>query len=219
MLLQWVVLVWQTLYRKELLAKQDIIAYWYYWTRLLIKILHRYSWSRYRYSLVDVILHQVTLQGWMPRLCSWNYSVYMNTYVHRLHLCSWSHYYMINIHHCRCTVTHILFSSSRAWSHLRYMPMELLSPVNTCSSMVFVLGHISTTSHHYSHSAWLSSLNNQAIVVRWLMLYLDLHYLVHDYHSLVAKYRHLCSWSHTVHGHILFGHDCWARCHEGTPCV
>ena len=68
MLLPRVVLVWQTLYCKELLAKQYIIAHWYYWTRLLIKILHRYSWSRYRYSLVDVILHQVTLQGWMPRL-------------------------------------------------------------------------------------------------------------------------------------------------------
>jgi len=26
--------------------------------------------SRYHYSLVDVILHQVTLQGWMPHLCS-----------------------------------------------------------------------------------------------------------------------------------------------------
>ena len=27
-----------------------------------------------------VILHQVTLQDWMPHLCSWNFSVYMNTY-------------------------------------------------------------------------------------------------------------------------------------------
>jgi len=34
------------------------------------------------------------------------------------------------------------------------------------------------------------------------------------------SYRlHLCSWSHTVHKHILFGHDCWARCHEDTPCA
>jgi len=65
----------------------------------------------------------------------------------------------------------------------------------------------------------LSSLNNQIIVVRWLMIYLDLHFIVRDYHSLVAKYRHLCSWSHTVHGHILFGHDYWARCHEDTPCA
>ena len=64
------------------------------------------------------------------------------------------------------------------------------------------------------YSAWLSSLNNQIIVLRWLMIYLDLHFLVHNYHSLVAKYRHLCSWSHTVHGHILFGHNCWTRCHE-----
>jgi len=47
--------------------------------------------SRYRYSLVNVTLHQVTLQGWMPHLCSWNLSVYMNTYGYRLHFCSWSH--------------------------------------------------------------------------------------------------------------------------------
>ena len=86
MLLPRVVLVWQTLYCKELLAKQDIIAHWYYWTRLLIKILHRCIHSAlqslcvtdsiahgYRYSLVDVILHQVTLQGWMPHLCSWSH--------------------------------------------------------------------------------------------------------------------------------------------------
>jgi len=171
MLLPWVVLVWQTLYCKELLAKQDIIAHWYYWTRLLIS------------PFADC----------MSFLCAW---------------------------------THILFSS-RAWSHLRCTPMELLP----ASQYVFVLGHIwnndrhkgvrtqPTTSHHYSHSAWLSSLNNQVIVVRWLMIYLDLHFLVYDYHSLVAKYRHLCSWSHTVRGHILFGHDCWARCHEDTPCA
>jgi len=170
MLLPWVVLVWQTLYRKELLAKQDIITHWYYGTRLLIS----------------------SFAGCKLFLCAW---------------------------------THILFSSSRAWSHLRYMPMELLP----ASQHVFINGvrawtymeqwSSSTTSHHYSHSAWLSSLNNQVIVVRWLMLYLDLHFLVHDYHSFVAKYRHLCSWSHTVHGHILLGHDCWARCHEDTPCV
>ena len=137
------------------------------------------------------------------------YSVYMNTYVHRLHLCSWSHYYMINIHHCRCVVTHILFSSSRAWSHLRCKPMELLP----ASKYVFINGvrawtymeqwSPSTISHYYSHSVWLSSLNNQVIVVHWLMIYLDLHFIVRDYHSLAAKYRHLCSWSHTVHGHIL----------------
>jgi len=153
MLLPWVVLVWQMLYRKELLAKQDIIAHWYYGTRLLISsfagcksflcawthilfsssrawshlrctpmellpasqygflsmvFVLEHIWnngrqqqhlivavtlrdwlclSRYRYSLVDVILHQ----GWMPHLCSWNLSVYMNTYSYQLHLCSWSH--------------------------------------------------------------------------------------------------------------------------------
>jgi len=37
LLLPWVVLVWQTLYRRELLAKQDLYSR-YYWTRLLIKI-------------------------------------------------------------------------------------------------------------------------------------------------------------------------------------
>jgi len=71
MLLPWVVLVWQTLYCKELLAKQDIIAHWYYWTRLLIS----------------------SFAGCKSFLCAW---------------------------------THILFSSSRAWSHLRCSPMELL---------------------------------------------------------------------------------------------
>ena len=141
---------------KELLAKQDIIAHWYYWTRLLIS----------------------SFAGCKSFLCAW---------------------------------THILFSSSCAWSHLRCTPMELLP----ASQYVFINGvrawtymekwSSSTTSHHYSHSAWLSSLNNQVIVVHWLMIYLDLHFLVHDYHSLVAKYRHLCSWCHTVHGHILFG--------------
>ena len=64
------------------------------------------------------------------------YSVYMNTYGYRLHLCSWSHYYMINIHHCRCAWTHILFLSSRAWSHLRCKPMELLP----ASQYVFING-------------------------------------------------------------------------------
>ena len=79
-LLPWVGLVWQTLYRKELLAKQDIIAYWYYWTRLLIS------------SFADC----------------------------KSFLCVW---------------THILFSSSRAWSHLRCTPMELLPVINNISSL------------------------------------------------------------------------------------
>jgi len=81
MLLPWVVLIWQTLYRKELLAKQDNIAYWYYWTRLLIS----------------------SFAGCKLFLCAW---------------------------------THILFPSSRAWSHLRCMPMELLP----ASQYVFING-------------------------------------------------------------------------------
>ena len=60
-----------------------------------------------------------------------------------------------------------------------------------------IILHGWTTSHLCSHPAWLSSLNNQVIVVHWLMIYLDLHFLVYDYHSLVAKCRHLCSWSRT----------------------
>ena len=59
-LLPWVALVWQTLYRKELLAKQDIIAHWYYWTRLLIKILHRCSHSVWLTLLVKISL----FTGW-----------------------------------------------------------------------------------------------------------------------------------------------------------
>ena len=177
--------------------------------------------ARYYRSL---LLYKAGCHIYVPEILPWTWT-HTVIVVHRLHLCSWSHYYMINIHHCRCAWTHILFSSSRAWSHLRCKPMKLLP----ASQYMFINGvrawtymeqwSSSTTSHHCSHSAWLSSLNNQVIVVRWLMIYLDLHFIVHDYHSLVAKYRHLCSWSHTVHGHILFGHNCWTRCHEDTPCV
>ena len=60
MLLPWVVLGWLTLYRKELLAKQDIIAHWYYWTRLLIKILHHCSHSAWLTLLVKISL----FTGW-----------------------------------------------------------------------------------------------------------------------------------------------------------
>jgi len=181
-LLPWVALVWQTLYRKELLAKQDIIAHWYYWTRLLIS------------SFAD----------------------------------------------CKsflCARTHILFSSSRAWLHLRYMPMELLP----ASQYVFINGvrawtymeqwSSATTSHRFHHSTWLTAC--QDIVIHWLMLFfIKLLYKAgcHIYvpeifrctwtQTVIVVHRlHLCSWSNTVHGHILFGHDCWARCHEGTPCV
>jgi len=181
MLLPWVVLVWQTLYRKELLAKQDIVAHWYYWTRLLTSsfavlwvsrsCVHRHiycshhrvlahiyvvrqwncyppvntcssmvfvlghiwnngrqqqhlivavtlrDWlclSRYRFSLVDVTLHQVTLQGWMPHLCSWNHSVYMNTYGYR---CSQTASLFLKTH---CAWTHIIWTwllSKMSWRH------------------------------------------------------------------------------------------------------
>ena len=50
MLLPWVVLVWQTLYRKELLAKQDLYSR-YYWSRLLIKISSFTGWKSFLKSL------------------------------------------------------------------------------------------------------------------------------------------------------------------------
>jgi len=174
MLLPWVVLVWQTLYCKEILAKQDIIAHWYYWTRLLIS----------------------SFAGCKSFLCAW---------------------------------TQVLFSSSRAWSHLRCTPMELLP----ASQYVFINGvrawtymaqwSSSTISHHCSYSAWLSSLNNQVIVVRWLMLYPDLHFIVHNHHSVVAKCRHLflkshCAWTHTVWIRLLIKMSSF-MIDEDTPCA
>jgi len=119
MLLPWVVLLWQTLYCKELLAKQDIIAHWYCWTRLLIKIFHRCSHSVWLTLLVKISLFFIKLF----------YKAGCHIYVPEIFLCTWIH-----------TV-------------------------------------------------------------------------------IVAHRLHLCSCSHTVHGHILFGHDCWARCHEDTPCA
>ena len=73
MLLPWVVLVWQTLYRKELLANQDIIAHWYYWTRLLIKIS---SFTGCKSFLKSLCVHG-----------------HMYCFHHRLWSCAWSQTY------------------------------------------------------------------------------------------------------------------------------
>jgi len=75
MLLPWVVLVWQTLYCKELLAKQDIIAHWYYWTRLLAKfIVIFYIWCSYSIVAYVHLLLRLQLQHLPPS--AYNYIDY-----------------------------------------------------------------------------------------------------------------------------------------------
>ena len=75
MLLPWAVLVWQTLYRKELLSKQDIIAHWYYWTRLLAKfIVIFYVWCCYSIVTYVHLLLRLQLQHLHPSVYYTDYS-------------------------------------------------------------------------------------------------------------------------------------------------
>ena len=78
--------------------------------------------SRYRYSLIDIILHQVTLQGWMPHLCSWNLSVYMNTNGYR-----------------RSPAASMFLKSHCAWTHITWT--WLLSKMSWRHSMLLAAYH------------------------------------------------------------------------------
>ena len=66
---------------QRLLAKRDIIAHWYYWTRLLIKILHRCSHSAWLTLLVKISLFFIKLL----------YKAGCHVYVPEVILCTWTH--------------------------------------------------------------------------------------------------------------------------------
>jgi len=101
-----------------------------HWIRLLIKMLHRCSHSAWLTLLVKISSSTdwcYSSSSYFTRLDAT--SMFLKSFcvhehivigVHWLHLCSWSHYYIINIHYCRCAWTHIIWAwllSKMSWRH------------------------------------------------------------------------------------------------------
>ena len=135
MLLPWVVLVWQTLYCKELLAKQDIIAHWYYWTRLLIKILHRGSHFAWLTLFVEISL----FTGWC-----YSSSRLDATFTFLKSFC---------VHeHIQLSAASLFLKSHCAWTHIIWT--WLLSKMSWRHSMCLAAYHNCSWSYIHAAPTW-----------------------------------------------------------------